>query len=374
MRATSITRIRPVVAAVLSVVLAGCSMPMTTTRVAAGPEPVDVQMSSKNIRPGQAAQIIVRSPGADSIAYESANGVDRYWSTSSVLSAVVTSDFGDRTPTARYAERYNGQKLNLLEKPARIAVCRHSQCREFRHEFGVILPERNDRNIAVSAGVSSVFARRSIRGANRTVLFEDVVNSSVWELRADWAGNGWNGRVQGFLSNDMHGTSVDLSRVLKDGDGLSYGLAVNVGMLHSGWLGVRPGSVPADRTAYRFSVGPSIMLRGVTASTQFGISTDGLETMQIASTRISVNGDLTSVRQPITITAEKTFAFGGSAILARRRDALERLTAGVRVVNNFSVNFGLSSHTMAWPEEDPAQDQRGAETLFTLGGHYSLSW
>jgi hypothetical protein len=121
-------------------------------------------------------------------------------------------------------------------------------------------------------------------------------------------------------------------------------------------------------------VGPSIMLRGVTASTQFGISTDGLETMQIASTRISVNGDLTSVRQPITITAEKTFAFGGTAILARRRDALERLTAGVRVVNNFSVNFGLSSHTMAWPEEDPAQDQRGAETLFTLGGQYSLSW
>jgi hypothetical protein len=96
--------------------------------------------------------------------------------------------------------------------------------------------------------------------------------------------------------------------------------------------------------------------------------------MQIASTRVSVNGNLTSVRQPITITAEKTFAFGGGAIVSRRRDALERLTAGVRVMDNFSVNLGLSSHRMAWPTEDPTVDQRGAETLYTVGAQYSLTW
>ena len=110
------------------------------------------------------------------------------------------------------------------------------------------------------------------------------------------------------------------------------------------------------------------------ASSQFGISTDGRETLQIASTRISVNGNLTSVRQPITITAEKTFAFGGGPIVSRRRDALERLTAGVRVMDNFSINLGLSSHRMAWPTDDPTKDLRGAETLYTIGAQYSLTW
>jgi hypothetical protein len=374
MRATPITRTRLALATCVSTALAGCAMPINTTKLAGGPDPVSVEMTSRTLHPGQAAQLIVRSPGADSIVYESANGLDRYWSTDSVLSAVVTSDFGDRTPVSRYAERRNGQSLNLLQKPARIAVCRQSRCREFQHEFAVILPERNNRSIAISAGWSSVFARRSLRGANRTVLFEDVVNAGVWEVQADWAGNGWNGRVQGVLGNDFHGGSLDLSRLFKEGDGLGYGLAMNTGVMHAGWLGERPGSVPADRTAYRVSLGPSIMLRGITASTQFGISTDGRETLQIASTRISVNGNLTSVRQPITITAEKTFAFGGGAILARRRDALERLTAGVRVLDNFSINLGLSSHRMAWPTDDPSEDVRGAETLFTLGGQYSLTW
>ena len=374
MRATSITRARLALATCVSTALAGCAMPVNTTKLAGAPDPVTVQMSDPTLHQGQAAQIIVRSPGADSIVYESANGFDRYWSAGPELSAVVTSDFGDRAPEARYAERRNGQTLNLLNKPARIAVCRQGRCREFQHEFAVILPERNNRTIAIAAGWSSVFAQRSIRGAHRTVLFEDVVNASVWDLQADWAGNGWNGRFQGFLGNDFHGGSLDLSRVFKQGEGLSYGLAVNTGVMHNGWLGERPGSVPADRTAYRLSLGPSIMLRGITASTQFGISTDGRETLQIASTRISVNGNLTSVRQPITITAEKTFAFGGGAILSRRRDALERLTAGVRVLDDFSINLGLSSHRMAWPTENPSEDMLGAETLFTLGGQYSLTW
>ncbi len=374
MRATTITRTRLALATCVSTALAGCAMPVNTTKLAGGPDPVTVEMSDPTLHPGQVAQITVRSPGADSIAYESANGLDRYWSAGPELSIVVTSDFGDPEPKSRYAERRDGLTLNRLEKPARIAVCRESQCREFQHEFAVILPERNNRTVAIAAGWSSVFAQRSIRGANRVVVFEDVVNASVWDLQADWAGNGWNGRAQGFIGNDFHGGSLDLSRLFKAGDGFGYGLAMNTGVVHSGWLGERPGSVPADRTAYRLSIGPSIMLRGITASTQFGLSTDGRETLQIASTRISVNGNLTSVRQPITITAEKTFAFGGGAIVSRRRDAIERLTAGVRVMDNFSVNLGLSSHRMAWPTDDPTEDLRGAETLFTLGGQYSLTW
>ncbi len=374
MRASSIARTRLAVASCASMALAACAMPVHTTRLAGGPDPVDIEMSTARLRPGQAAQVIVRSPGADSIVYASANGIDRYWSTGPVLSAVVTSDFGDAEPVNRFAEQWNGETLNLLKKPARVAACRQGRCREFQHEVEVLLPERNNRSIAVTAGWSSVFARRSLRGANRVVLFEDVVNASVWEVQGEWAGNGWNGRVEGFLGNDNSGGSLDLSRVFKQGEGLSYGLAMHAGMLHSEWLGERPGSVPAERTAYRLSIGPSVMLRGITASSQFGISTDGRETLQIASTRISINGNLTSVRHPITITAEKTFAFGGTAILARRRDALERLTAGVRLVENFSLNLGLSSHRMAWPEDDPSQDVRGAETLFTLGGQYSVTW
>jgi hypothetical protein len=374
MRATSDIRFCLALAACVSTALVGCAMPVSTTKLAGGPDPVTVEMSDPTLHQGQAAQIVVRSPGADSIAYESLNGLDRYWSAGPQLSLVVTSDFGDRGFESRYAERRDGLTLNRLEKPARIAVCRHGQCREFQHEFAVILPERNNRTVAVTAGWSSVFAQRSIRGANRVVVFEDVVKASVWEVQADWAGNGWNGKAQGFIGNDFHGGSLDLARLFKAGDAFGYGLAMNTGVMHTGWLGERPGSVPADRTAYRLSIGPSIILRGVMASTQFGISTDGRETLQIASTRISVNGNLTSVRQPITITAEKTYAFGGGAIVSRRRDALERLTAGVRVMDNFSVNFGLSSHRMAWPTDDPTKELRGAETLYTLGAQDSLTW
>jgi hypothetical protein len=87
-----------------------------------------------------------------------------------------------------------------------------------------------------------------------------------------------------------------------------------------------------------------------------------------------VNGNLTSVRHPVTITAEKTFAFGGGAIVARRRDALERLSAAVRVFDDFALNVGLSSHRSAWPEDDPSQDLRASETRVILGGQYTVTW
>jgi hypothetical protein len=132
--------------------------------------------------------------------------------------------------------------------------------------------------------------------------------------------------------------------------------------------------MPANRTAYRAGIGPSVMVKGITASSQFGVYTDGVETLQIASTRLSVNGNLTAIRQPVTITAEKTFAFGGGAIVARRRDALERLTAAIRVFDDFALNIGLSNHQIAWPEDHPSEDLRASESRVILGGQYTITW
>ena len=164
MRATRITHTRVALATCAGIALTGCAMQGHTTRLAGGPDPVDVEMSLDRLRPGQAAQVIVRSPGADSIVYESANGIDRYWSTGPVLSAVVTADFGDPAPKSRFAEHVNGETLNLLKKPARIAACRHGRCREFQHELAVILPERNDRTIALTVTANDTDGRSHAPG------------------------------------------------------------------------------------------------------------------------------------------------------------------------------------------------------------------
>ena len=355
-------------------VLSGCAVPAASTQLAGPANPVDFRMTPAVVYDGQRTEVVIRSPGADSIVFESENGVDRYWSADTVLTAWVTSDFGDPAPAARYAPVRNGQVLGYLMRPARIAACTRGRCREFHREIAIKLPELNQRVVAVTAGWSSVFARRSIRGAKRTVLFEDALNSGVWSLQGEWAAGTWNGRVQGFLGADDQGAWLDVSRMLKRGDGLSYGIAMHAGVTHTDWLDADLGRIPTDRTAYRAGIGPSVMVKGITASSQFGIYTDGLETLQIASTRLSINGNLTSIRHPITITAEKTFAFGGGAIVARRRDALERLTAAIRVFDDLALNVGLSSHRIAWPDADPSEDLRASETRMILGGQYSVTW
>jgi hypothetical protein len=206
------------------------------------------------------------------------------------------------------------------------------------------------------------------------VLFQDALTSGVWSVQGEWSAGRWNGRVQGLLGADDRGLWLDLSRMLKQGDGMSYGLAMHAGITQSDWLDGGASPLPAHRTAYRAGIGPSIMVKGVTASSQFGFYTDGIETLQIASTRLSVNGNLTSIRHPVTITAEKTFAFGGGAIVSRRRDALERLTAAIRLVDNFALQVGMSSHRIAWPTDNPADDLRASDSRMILGGQYSLTW
>jgi hypothetical protein len=354
--------------------LGGCAIPSSSTQLNPGPEPIELQMTPTVIHVGQQAELLVRSSGADSIAIESENGLDRYWSSDSVLKVSVGSDFGDAAPVERYAPEWRGRTLPYLKKPVLVTACRQGRCRRFHHEIAVKLPERNQRVVAVTAGWSSVFARRTIRDGHRTVLFEDALTSGVWSLQGEWASAGWNGRVQGLLGVDDRGLWLDLSRVIKGGEGMSYGLAMHAGATQSDWLDGGSSPLPGNRTVYRAGIGPSIMVKGITASTQFGIYTDGMETMQIASTRVSVNGNLTSVRHPVTVTAEKTFAFGGGAIVSRRQDAVERLTAAIRVVDGFAIQFGMSTRRIAWPTQDPADDLRASDTSMILGGQYSLTW
>jgi hypothetical protein len=323
---------------------------------------------------GQEAAVVVRSPTADSIAIESENGLDRYWTDGPWLRATLGSDFGDPTPVRRFAERRDGVLLDRLKKPATISVCREGGCRKFYHEFEVRLPERNRRTVVVSGGWSTVFARRAVTGRDRGPLFREALSSGVFSLEGELAARAWSARVQGFLGDDGYGASLDLSRVIKQGDEVSYGIAMHLGTTRNEWLpdGSRP--VLTDRTAYRASIGPSIMLRGVTASSQFGIYASGRETLQIIGTRISANGMLTSVRFPVSLTAEKTLAFGHGPIVSRRRDALERLSASIHLLDAFAIDLGLSSHRIAWPTEQPPGDLRASEVLITMGGRYSLTW
>lgn len=356
-----------------SVVL-GCAVPTHATRLADSPEPVELRTDSPVLRSGQVATVVVRSASADSIAIASANGVDRYWAQGPRLVALVSGDFGDTMPVRRYAERRNGVLLDRLMKPATISVCREGHCREFHHQFEVRLPERNQRTVALSGGWNSVFASRAVTGRSQGPLFREALSSGVFFLEGELAAKAWSARVQGFYGPDRHGAGLDLSRVVKGGDEVSYGIAMHLGARRNEWLPDGSSPALADRTAYSVSIGPSIMLRGVTASSQFGLLTNGRETLQVVATRISANGRLTSVRIPVSVTAEKTFAFGGGPIISRRRDALERLSASVHLLESFALNLGVSSHRIAWPGDQPSADLRASEVLLTMGARYTLTW
>lgn len=363
--------VRPL-AACAAALLLGCGIPAESTRLAPAPEPVTVRLQPALPRPGQTAELVVESPGADSIVVESLNRVDRYWGRGSTLRVWLGDDFGDPALSGRYAGRRDGLLLDRLQRPARILTCRLGRCRELYHEIPLKLAERNSRTVAVTAGWSSVFARRAITGSDRTVLFKEVLSSGVWTVQGELAARGWNAQVNGFASAGEYGGGLDLSRVVKRGQGISYGVAMHLGMSHSDWLPEHPSLT--DRTVYQASVGPSVMLRGITASSQLGVATDGHETLQIVSTRISANGNLMSVRHPITVTAVKTFAFGRGPIVSRRREHVEELTAGIQLVDDFALKIGVSSTRFAWPNERPAEDLRGSETLLMLGGQYGVSW
>ena len=355
--------------------LQGCGVPTSTVNLTPGPEPVELTITPTVIHPGGSAEVQVVSPSADSISIESLNGLDRYWDTGSNLRATIGSNFGDRTPGSQFAVREQGHLFDVLKKPMKVSVCRKGSCREYFHEIPVQLPERNERSVAVTGGWSTAFTKRAVTGRDKSVLLKEALSHTVWNVQAELATGKLSARLQGFFGSDERGGSLDLSREIKQmGEGMSYGIALHLGATHAEWLPIERNAALTTGTAYRASIGPSIMIKGLTASSQLGIYTDGRETLQEVSTFVSLNGGLTEVRNPLTVTLEKTFAFGGEPMIPRRRDQLERLTLGLDLVRNFAVRFGMTTHRSAWPTQDRTSDLRASEVYYTIGGQYTLSW
>jgi hypothetical protein len=355
--------------------LQGCSVSTSTVNLTPGPEPVELTITPAVLQSGSSAQVKVVSPSADSISIESADGLDRYWDTGPKLTARIESDFGDSLPGTRYAVREHGRLFDVLKKPMKVVVCRQSSCRDYHHELPVQLAERNERSVAITGGWSTAFTKRAVTGRDKAVLLKEALNHTVWNVQAELATGGLSARLQGFYGADERGGSLDLSRKIKQvGDGMSYGLAMHLAATHAEWLPTDPNAILTKGTAYRASIGPSIMIKGLTASSQLGIYTDGRETLQEVSTFVSLNGGLTEVRNPVTVTLEKTFAFGGEPMIPRRRDQLERLTIGLDLVRNFALRIGMTTHRSAWPTEDRSSDLRASEVYYTIGGQYTLSW
>jgi hypothetical protein len=373
----SIRRLSPALAPLICVALSlqGCGVSTSTVNLTPGPEPVELTITPEFVPAGGSAEVKVVSPSADSISLESVNGLDRYWNTGPRLRAKVESDFGDSVPGTRYAAREKGRLLDVLTKPMKVVVCRKNTCREYYHDLPIQLPERNERSVAITGGWSTAFTKRAVTARDQSVLLKEALNHTVWNLQAELATGRLSGRLQGFYGADEHGGSLDLSREIKQiGDGMSYGLALHLGATHAEWLPTERNAVLTKATAYRASIGPSIMIKGLTASSQLGIYTDGRETLQEVSTFLSLNGGLTEVRNPVTVTLEKTFAFGGEPMIPRRRDQLERLTIGLDLVRNFALRLGMTTHRSAWPTQDRTSDLRASEIYYTIGAQYTLSW
>jgi hypothetical protein len=361
--------------ALVALVLQGCGVPTSTVDLTPGPDQVEFTLTPTVIQSGATALVKVVSPSADSISIESPNGSDRFWGTGSTLETRIGSEFGDTMPGLEYAIRERGQLFDIMKKPIKVVVCRRNDCREFYRELAVRLPERNERSVAITGGWSSAFTRRAVTSSDKSVLLKEALNHSVWNVQAELARGGLSARLQGFYGSDERGGSLDLSREIKRmGEGMSYGLAMHLGATHAEWLPSNQSPILAKATAYRASIGPSIMIKGLTASSQIGIYTDGGETLQEVSTFLSLNGGLTEVRSPVTVTVEKTFAFGGEPMIPRRRDEVERLTVGVDLVRNFAVRLGMTTHRSAWPTNNRTSDLQASEIYYTVGGQYTISW
>ena len=355
--------------------LQGCGVSTSTVNLTSGPEPVELTLTPAMAQAGGSVQLKVASPSSDSISIESVNGLDRYWDTGSTLDARLGSDFGDSVSGTRYAVREHGRLFDVLKKPMKVVVCRQSRCRNYYHELAVRLPERNERSVAVTGGWSTAFTKRAVTGRDKLVLLKEALSHTVWNVQAEVATGRLSGRLQGFYGADERGGALDLSHQIKRlGDGVSYGLAMRLAATHSEWLPTERNAALTKGTAYRASIGPSIMIKGLTASSQLGIYTDGKETLQEVSTFVSLNGGLTEVRTPVTVTLEKTFAFGGEPLIPRRRDQLERLTIGLDLVRNFALRLGMTTHRSAWPTQDRLSDLRASEVYYSIGGQYTLSW
>ena len=352
--------------------LGGCAIPTSTVALANGPVPVRMGITPAVARSGESQLVQVISPNADSIQLRSANGLDRYSAVGSALQVSLPGNFGDRTGETHFAVRSHGRLFNALKKPVNVYVCRNQTCQWYYHELTVLLPEQNRRRLALSAGWSAAFTSRAIRGIGPAVS-RSSPSRSEWNLQAELAAGPMNARLQGFAGPDWRGASLDVSREIKRGDGLSYGLAIRLEGIQAQWDPAVGISTVSRGMAYRGSIGPAIMLRGITASTQLGIYTDEKGAMQELSTFLSFNGALTEVRLPITVTLDRTFAFGDQSMMPRRREQLQRLTIAWEFLPSLALRVRMADRRSSWPTGQPT-DLHASEGGYSLGAQYTLGW
>ena len=183
---------------------AACAISEQSTRLGPDPDPVTVRLRPDLPRTGQPAEVTVESAGADSVMLKSADGLDRFSARGPKLVAMVGGDFAAGKDAPRYAVRHGKQLLDQLERPIQVTSCRDGVCRDYDHILPVRLPEKNGRTVELTAGYSTIFARRSILGGGRTVLLREALSSGFWTVNGEWAAPSWNVHAMGFWSDDEH--------------------------------------------------------------------------------------------------------------------------------------------------------------------------
>ena len=91
---------RIAVAAATAIGLAGCAVPTQTARLTDGPDPVTLRLSPAVPTRRPAAPAHGPGPHADSIVFESENGLDRYWGQGDVLRVRLALGFRRLAATA----------------------------------------------------------------------------------------------------------------------------------------------------------------------------------------------------------------------------------------------------------------------------------
>ncbi len=320
-------------------------------------------------------QLSVTSPSADSIAVSSLNGLDRYSATGAVLQTSLQPDFGDSLPVMRYAARHEGRLLNVVKKPLKIEICRRHSCRSYYHELSILLPERNRRSVAVTGGWSTNFSQRAVRIPNQSPTQRAAQSASEVNLQAEVAMAGLSARLEGSLGSGARTASLDVSREIKRSSAsMAYGLAVHFGSIHADWQPTAGKAALSSGTAYRASIGPAIMLKGFTISTQIGVYGNGRGVMQELTNFVSFNGALTDIRIPLTLTLDRMVAFGDQSLAPRGREQLERLTLGWEVVSNLGLRLRMVNRRGTWSAGYPGGELRADQVDYTLGAQYTVGW
>ena len=358
-----------------SLTVQGCSAPSATVNLAKGPTPVQLHLNPAVGRAGTTVLLGVSSPEADSIVVSSADGLDRYAAKGSVLRASLAPDFGDSLAQTRYAVRHDGRLFDVLKKPVTVLVCRQHDCQSYYHELAIQLPERNRRSVAITGGWSASFDRRAVQKTHRDPRLGGGARSRTeFNLQAEVAAAGLSARMEVAFASSERMATLDLSRALKQGTGVGYGLAFHFAAITADWHPTDGNAALGSGTAYRGSVGPAVMLKGITISSQIGLYGNGRGLMQELTTFLSFNGALTDVRIPLTVTVDRMIAFGDQSLQAEGEEQLERLTLAWEVLPDLALRLRMATRRGIWSNGQPAGELRANEVRYTVGAQYTVGW